>query len=96
MSEGDYGLFVTLSNYTKNVQRYLDNTSIIRGINVTELADLVLKYYGRLSVKYCKVLSENGIYPCFARGIKLVLNGTMSASTDKVTYLENVQNLQGW
>jgi len=45
MREGDYGLFVTLSNYTKNAQKYLDNTPIIRGINGTELVDLVLKYY---------------------------------------------------
>ena len=33
---------MTLSNYTKNAQRYLDNTPIIRGINGTELVDLVL------------------------------------------------------
>ena len=37
MREGDYGLFVTLSNYTKNAQKYLDSTPIIRGINGTEL-----------------------------------------------------------
>ena len=44
MREGDYGLFVTLSNYTKNAQKYLDNTPIIRGINGKELVDLILKY----------------------------------------------------
>ena len=49
MREGDYGLFVTLSNYTKNAQKYLDNTPIIRGINGTELVDLILKYYEDLS-----------------------------------------------
>ena len=32
MREGDYGLFVTLSNYTKNAKKYLDSTPIIRGI----------------------------------------------------------------
>lgn len=51
MREGDYGLFVTLSNYTKNAQKYLDNTPIIRGINGTELVDLILKYYEDLSEK---------------------------------------------
>lgn len=45
MREGDYGLFVTLSNYTKNAQKYLESTPIIRGINGTELVDLILKYY---------------------------------------------------
>ena len=43
MREGDYGLFVTLSNYTKNAQKYLENTPIIRGINGTELVELILK-----------------------------------------------------
>ncbi len=48
MREGDYGLFVTLSNYTKNAKKYLDNTPIIRGINGTELVELILKYYANL------------------------------------------------
>lgn len=56
MREGDYGLFVTLSNYTKNAQKYLDSTPIIRGINGTELVDLILKYYHNLSDKYKKMI----------------------------------------
>ena len=47
---------MTLSNYTQNAQKYLDNTPIIRGINGTELVDLVLKYYDQLSVKYRKMI----------------------------------------
>ena len=43
MREGDYGLFVTLSNYTKNALKYLDSTPIIRGINGVELVELILK-----------------------------------------------------
>ena len=54
MREGDYGLFVTL--YTKNAQKYLENTPIIRGINGTELVDLILKYYDQLSEKYRKMI----------------------------------------
>lgn len=42
MREGDYGLFVTLANYTKNAEKYLENTPIIRGINGTELVELIL------------------------------------------------------
>ena len=49
MKEGDYGLFVTLTDYTTNAKRYLNNTPIIKGINGSELADLVLKYYDDLS-----------------------------------------------
>ena len=62
MREGDYGLFVTLSNYTHNAQIYLDNTPIIRGINGTELVDLVLKYYDQLSVKYRKMIPLKMVY----------------------------------
>lgn len=62
MREGDYGLFVTLSNYTKNAQKYLDSTPIIRGINGTELVDLILKYYEDLSEKYRKMISLKMVY----------------------------------
>ncbi len=62
MREGDYGLFVTLSNYTKNAMKYLENTPIIRGINGTELVDLILKYYDRLSEKYKKMIPLKMVY----------------------------------
>lgn len=62
MREGDYGLFVTLSNYTKNAQKYLESTPIIRGINGTELVDLVLKYYGQLGDKYRKMIPLKMVY----------------------------------
>lgn len=62
MREGDYGLFVTLSNYTKNALKYLDNTPIIRGINGTELVELVLKYYDQLSEKYQKMIPLMKVY----------------------------------
>jgi restriction system protein len=62
MREGDYGLFVTLSNYTKNAQKYLANTPIIRGINGEELVDLILKYYELLSEKYRKMIPLKMVY----------------------------------
>lgn len=62
MREGDYGVFVTLSNYTKNAQKYLDNTPIIRGINGIELVDLILKYYADLSPKYKKIIPLKMVY----------------------------------
>ena len=62
MREGDYGLFVTLSNYTKNAQKYLENTPIIRGINGTELVDLILKYYEQHSEKYRKMIPLKMVY----------------------------------
>ena len=62
MREGDYGLFVTLSNYTKNAVKYLESTPIIRGINGTELVDLILKYYGQLSEKYRRMIPLRMVY----------------------------------
>ncbi len=62
MREGDYGLFVTLSNYTKNARRYLEATPIIRGINGTELVELVLKYYDQLSEKHRDMIPLKMLY----------------------------------
>lgn len=62
MKEGDYGLFITLSDYTKNAQNYLNNTPIIRGINGTELVELILKYYDGLSDKYKQMIPLQKVY----------------------------------
>ena len=62
MREGDYGLFITLSNYTKNAQKYLENTPIIRGINGTELVDLILKYYDALDVRFRRIIPLKMVY----------------------------------
>ncbi|MEE6710260.1 restriction endonuclease [Lacticaseibacillus paracasei] len=62
MREGDYGLFVTLSTYTKNAQKYLNSSPIIRGINGTELVDLILKYYDSLHAKYRNMIPLKQVY----------------------------------
>ena len=62
MMPGDYGLFVTLSNYTKNAQKFLDANPIIRGINGNELVDLVLKYYENMSEKYQRMIPLKKVY----------------------------------
>ena len=62
MHEGDYGLFVTLSTYTKKANEYLQRTPIIRGINGNELVDLVLKYYNLLDKKYQNMIPLKMVY----------------------------------
>ncbi|MBE5825244.1 MAG: restriction endonuclease [Butyrivibrio sp.] len=62
MREGDYGLFVTLANYTKNAQKYLESTPIIRGINGEELVELILKYYELMSEKFRKLIPLKKVY----------------------------------
>ena len=62
MREGDYGLFVTLSHYTKNAQKYLANTPIIRGMDGDEFVGLILKYYEQLDEKYRKMIPLKMVY----------------------------------
>jgi restriction system protein len=62
MREGDYGLFVALSDYAKNANKYLENTPIIRGINGSEIVDLILEYYEKLSDKYRKIIPLKMMY----------------------------------
>ena len=47
---------------TKKAQDYLKINPIIRGINGTELVDLVLKYYDQLSEKYRKMIPMKMVY----------------------------------
>ena len=75
MREGDYGLFVTLSNYTKNAKKYLESTPIIRGINGTELVDLILKYYDDLDDKYQKMIPLKMVSSRFRRKIEILPGG---------------------
>ena len=53
---------MTLSNYTRNAKHYLENTPIIRGINGTELVELILKYYELLDEKYRKMIPLKMVY----------------------------------
>jgi restriction system protein len=62
LREGDYGLFVTLSGFTKNARDYLDNNPIVKGIDSTELVNLILKYYDKLSEKYRKIIPLEKVY----------------------------------
>ena len=62
MMPGDYGLFVTLSNYTRNAKKFLDKNPMIRGINGAELADLVLKYYEALDDRYRMMIPLKKVY----------------------------------
>lgn len=62
MSEGDYGVFVTLSDYTANAKAYLDQHPIIRGLNGSEVVDLVLRYYDKLDDKYQDMIPLKQVY----------------------------------
>jgi restriction system protein len=48
MNERDYGLYVTLSNFSKNALEFLDKNKFIRGINGTEFVSLLLRFYDQM------------------------------------------------
>lgn len=60
--EGDYGLFVTLSNFKPNAQKVLDNNPRMKGISGKELTDLILKYYDLLDDKYQDIIPLKKVY----------------------------------
>jgi len=62
LSEGDYGLFITLSSYAKNALDYLDHTPIIRGIDGAQLAELVMEYYDKLGEKYKRMIPLKSVH----------------------------------
>jgi restriction system protein len=62
MREGDYGLFVALSKYTKNAEKFLKDNPIIRGIDGYELSDLIIKHYDKLDDKYKKMIPLKKVY----------------------------------
>ena len=62
MKSGDYGLFVTLSNYNDKALEFLADNPSLRGINGGELADLILKYYANLNERFQKIIPLKMVY----------------------------------
>lgn len=62
LKAGDYGLFVTLSTFTKNAEKFLEQNPIIKSINGPELVDLILKYYDKLSKKHKSMIPLEMVY----------------------------------
>lgn len=62
MAPGDYGWFVTLSDYKPNARKFLENNPQISGINGAQLAELIMKYYAEMSDKYTKLFPMKRVY----------------------------------
>ncbi len=62
MAPGDYGWFVTLSDYKPNARKFLEANPQISGINGAQLAELIMKYYGEMSDKYTKIFPMKRVY----------------------------------
>jgi len=62
MAPGDYGWFVTLSDYKPNAKKFLELNPQISGINGAQLAELIMKYYREMSDKYTKIFPMKLVY----------------------------------
>ena len=62
MRDGDFGLFVTLSDYTAEAESLLQKCPSIKGINGSSLVKLTLKHYEKLSEKYHQVIPLQQVY----------------------------------
>lgn len=62
MAPGDYGWFVTLSDYKPNALKFLEANPQISGINGAQLAELIMKYYAEMSDRYTKILPMKRVY----------------------------------
>lgn len=62
LNDGDYGLFVTLSDFTKNAKDFLSKQSRIKSINGSEFVDLLLKYYDVMPDEFKEVIKLRKVY----------------------------------
>lgn len=62
LNDGDYGLFVTLSDFTKNAKDFLSKQSRIKSINGSEFVDLLLKYYDDMPDEFKEVIKLRKVY----------------------------------
>lgn len=62
MQEGDYGVFVTLSNFTQDAKKFLEDQPKIKVLNSNNLADLILTYYDQMSEKFKATIKLKKVY----------------------------------
>lgn len=59
---GEYGLFITLGNFSKKAIEFAKSKSNLRIINGDELIELILKHYDKLDSKYKALIPLKNIY----------------------------------
>jgi restriction system protein len=58
----EYGLLVSLGNYTKQAHTFAKNKSNLRLIDGEELVSLILNYYDRFDSEYKGILPLKKVY----------------------------------
>ena len=59
---GEYGLFITLGNYSRNAKSFAKSKANLRLIDGNELIDLILSHYEQLDSKYKAMLPLKNVY----------------------------------
>lgn len=62
LKQGDYGLFITLGNYSKNAQRYIEENPMIKAINGGGFVDLILKFYDKMDENFKTNVNLTKVY----------------------------------
>ncbi len=62
LREGDYGVFVCLSNFKKNALKYIEENPRIKGINGQDLVKLITKYYDQLDETTREIIPLKKVY----------------------------------
>lgn len=62
LREGDYGLFVSLSKYSKNAKKYIDENPRIKAIDGGEFVDLLLQFYDKMDDEFKSKIKLEKIY----------------------------------
>lgn len=62
LREGDYGVFVCLSDFSENAKRYIQENPRIKGVNGHDLVALIFKYYDQLDEKAREIIPLKKVY----------------------------------
>jgi restriction system protein len=62
VNPGEYGLFITLSNYNDKVYRFVETQNNLRLIDGYELVGIILEHYDELDTKYKNTIPLNKLF----------------------------------
>lgn len=62
IQEGDYGIFITLSNFSENAKKFLKNKPRIKALHRDLLANLILEHYDKMPKNFRETIKLRKIY----------------------------------
>ena len=83
LREGDYGVFVCLSDFSENARKYIQENPRIKGVNGHDLVALIFKYYDQLDEKAREIIPLKKVYIPVSREQEKDLFGNMTRESEK-------------